>query len=97
MRGQEIWHATGLELVPEFVLLRPRNAKDDLGPLGDQRLSDGLGTGEIAGRLYLRESTAKTHITHIYQKLGAANRAQALVTAMRMGLLDGVASGHLTR
>ena len=51
-------------------------------------LADGLGTGEIAARLYLSESTAKTHITHIYQKLGAANRAQALVTAMRMGLLD---------
>jgi DNA-binding NarL/FixJ family response regulator len=51
-------------------------------------LADGLGTGEIAGRLYLSESTAKTHITHIYQKLGSANRAQALVTAMRLGLLD---------
>jgi DNA-binding NarL/FixJ family response regulator len=51
-------------------------------------LADGLGTGEIASSLYMSESTAKTHITHIYQKLGAANRAQALVTAMRMGLLD---------
>lgn len=51
-------------------------------------LADGLGTGEIASSLYLSESTAKTHITHIYQKLGAANRAQALVTAMRLGLLD---------
>ncbi len=51
-------------------------------------LADGLGTGEIASRLFLSESTAKTHITHIYQKLGAANRAQALVTAMRMGLLS---------
>jgi DNA-binding NarL/FixJ family response regulator len=51
-------------------------------------LADGLGTAEIAGRLYLSESTAKTHITHIYQKLGAANRAQALVAAMRLGLLD---------
>ena len=51
-------------------------------------LADGLGTGEIAGRLFMSESTAKTHITHIYQKLGAANRAQALVTAMRLGLLD---------
>lgn len=50
-------------------------------------LSEGLGTADIAGRLYMSESTAKTHITHIYQKLGAANRAQALVTAMRMGLL----------
>jgi DNA-binding NarL/FixJ family response regulator len=55
-------------------------------------LADGLGTGEIAGRLYLSESTAKTHITHIYQKLGAANRAQALVTAMRLGLLDRLSS-----
>lgn len=51
-------------------------------------LADGLGTSDIAASLYMSESTAKTHITHIYQKLGAANRAQALVTAMRMGLLD---------
>jgi DNA-binding NarL/FixJ family response regulator len=51
-------------------------------------LADGMGTGEIAGALYMSESTAKTHITHIYQKLGAANRAQALVAAMRLGLLD---------
>ncbi|WP_457185365.1 response regulator [Nocardioides sp. P5_E3] len=51
-------------------------------------LADGLGTGEIAGNLYMSESTAKTHITHIYQKLGAVNRAQALVSAMRLGLLD---------
>jgi DNA-binding NarL/FixJ family response regulator len=51
-------------------------------------LADGLGTGEIAGSLFMSESTAKTHITHIYQKLGAANRAQALVAAMRLGLLD---------
>lgn len=50
-------------------------------------LADGLGTSEIAGSLYMSESTAKTHITHIYQKLGAANRAQALVAAMRLGLL----------
>ena len=34
-------------------------------------LADGLGTGEIAAQLYMSESTAKTHITHIYQKLGA--------------------------
>jgi len=53
-------------------------------------LADGLGTAEISGTLYMSESTVKTHITHIYQKLGAANRAQALVTAMRLGLLDRV-------
>ncbi len=56
-------------------------------------LSDGLGTREIAQKLFMSDSTAKTHITHIYQKLGAANRAQALVTAMRIGLLDHVSPG----
>ncbi|HSX66649.1 response regulator transcription factor [Nocardioides sp.] len=51
-------------------------------------LADGLGTAQIAGKLYVSESTAKTHIARIYQKLGATNRAQALVTAMRLELLS---------
>jgi len=51
-------------------------------------LADGLGAGQIASRLYMSESTAKSHIARIYQKLGATNRAQALVTAMRSGLLS---------
>jgi DNA-binding NarL/FixJ family response regulator len=53
-------------------------------------LADGLGTAAIAERLFMSESTAKSHIGRIYQKLGAANRAQALVTAMRIGLLSSV-------
>lgn len=53
-------------------------------------LADGLGTAAIADRLFMSESTAKAHLGHIYQKLGAANRAQALVTAMRVGLLSSV-------
>lgn len=51
-------------------------------------LADGLGTGPIARQLHMSESTAKTHIARIYQKLDAANRAQALVKAMRLGILD---------
>lgn len=54
-------------------------------------LAEGLGVSAIAGRLYLSESTAKSHIGRIYDKLGAANRAQALVTAMRMGLIASAA------
>lgn len=54
-------------------------------------LADGLGAGQIAGQLYMSESTAKSHIARIYQKLGATNRAQALVTAMRSGLLSSIA------
>jgi DNA-binding NarL/FixJ family response regulator len=51
-------------------------------------LAEGLGVTAIAARLYLSESTAKSHIGRIYEKLGAANRAQALVTAMRLGLIS---------
>jgi DNA-binding NarL/FixJ family response regulator len=53
-------------------------------------LAEGLGVTAIAGRLYLSESTAKSHIGRIYDKLGAANRAQALVSAMRLGLISSV-------
>lgn len=52
-----------------------------------QLLAEGLNSAEIARRLYLGESTAKTHIGRVYHKLGATNRAQALVAAMRSGLL----------
>ncbi len=53
-------------------------------------LADGLGASAIGDKLYLSESTAKSHIARIYQKLGASNRAQALVTAMRIGLLSSI-------
>ncbi|WP_249423737.1 response regulator transcription factor [Nocardioides coralli] len=53
-------------------------------------LADGLSAGEIAPKLHLSESTVKSHVARIYQKLGAANRAQALVTAMRIGLLSSI-------
>jgi DNA-binding NarL/FixJ family response regulator len=41
----------------------------------------------IAKRLYISESTAKTYVSKLYEKLGAANRSQALVEAVRLGLL----------
>ena len=53
-------------------------------------LAEGLGTSAIAGKLFMSESTVKSHIAQIYQKLGATNRAQALVTAMRSGLLSSI-------
>ncbi len=52
-----------------------------------QLLAEGLGVSGIASRLYISESTAKAHISSIYEKLGAANRAQALMTAIRTGVL----------
>ncbi len=60
-------------------------------------LADGLSAAEIAPRLHLSESTVKSHVAKIYQKLGAANRAQALVTAMRIGLLSSINPDSATR
>lgn len=50
-------------------------------------LAEGLGVAAISKQLYISESTTKTHISKVYEKLGAANRAQALMTAMRLGLI----------
>lgn len=50
-------------------------------------LADGLGVAAIARQLFVSESTAKTHISKIYEKLGAANRAQAIMNGIRAGLL----------
>jgi DNA-binding NarL/FixJ family response regulator len=51
-------------------------------------LAEGLGVATIARKLYISESTTKTHVSKLYDKLGAANRAQAIMAALRAGLLD---------
>ena len=60
---------------------RPRDARcSGCSPTGSA-------SRPISKQLYISESTTKTHISKIYEKLGAANRAQALMTAMRLGLI----------
>jgi DNA-binding NarL/FixJ family response regulator len=56
-------------------------------------LADGLAVSGIAKTLFISESTTKTHISKLYEKLGAANRAQALMTALRLGLISSDADG----
>src|SRR5690606_17213060 len=58
-------------------------------------LAEGLGVASIARKLYISESTTKTHVSKLYDKLGAANRAQAIMAAVRAGLLDDGYSGNL--
>jgi DNA-binding NarL/FixJ family response regulator len=50
-------------------------------------LAAGLPNKAIAPRLDISEHTVKTHVAAIYQKLGAGNRAEAVVAAARQGLL----------
>jgi DNA-binding NarL/FixJ family response regulator len=55
-----------------------------------QLLGEGLGVAEVGQRLFISLSTAKTHVANIYDKLGATNRAQAIMFAISAGLMQGM-------
>jgi DNA-binding NarL/FixJ family response regulator len=50
-------------------------------------LRDGLSIPAIARAIHVSESTAKTYVARLYEKLGAGNRTQALLAALRLGLI----------
>jgi hypothetical protein len=50
-------------------------------------LPTNLSTPEIAAELYLSTNTIKTHQRHLYQKLGAGSRTEAVERARALGLL----------
>lgn len=52
-----------------------------------EQLAMGRSTRQIAEALRLGEETVKSHLSRIYTKLGAGDRVQAVVTAMRHGLV----------
>ena len=43
---------------------------------------------EIGRRLFISADTVKTHLEHIYQKLGASDRTAAVAEAMRRRLIE---------
>jgi len=53
-----------------------------------QALADGLNDREIAQRLYIATETARTHMVNILRKLGVDSRLQALVVAVRHGVVE---------
>jgi DNA-binding NarL/FixJ family response regulator len=50
-------------------------------------LARGFSVSAIGRAIFVSDSTAKTHISKIYEKLGASNRADAIMKAVRSGLL----------
>jgi DNA-binding NarL/FixJ family response regulator len=67
--------------VQERLALSPREAEVL------RLLRDGLSIPAIALAMFISQSTAKTYVARLYDKLGAANRAQALMTAVHYGLI----------
>ena len=53
-----------------------------------QALADGLSDKEIAERLYVGSGTVRSHVVNIFGKLGVHSRLQALLFAVRHGLID---------
>jgi DNA-binding NarL/FixJ family response regulator len=72
---------------------RPARPKE-LGELTERELeilrliATGLSNAEIGRELFIGETTVKTHVTHILQKLGLRDRVQAVVLAFQAGLFD---------
>ncbi|MGD2049957.1 MAG: response regulator transcription factor [Chloroflexota bacterium] len=91
-------HAGQLTLAPEAlqVLLQSQASTSPTGPaydLTDREMEvlvlmvEGLNNREIAERLYVSRATAKAHVSHIFNKLGVSNRAEAITLALREKLV----------
>jgi DNA-binding NarL/FixJ family response regulator len=50
-------------------------------------ISQGSSNRETATKLFISEATVKTHLLHVYAKLGVRDRAAAVATAFERGLL----------
>jgi DNA-binding NarL/FixJ family response regulator len=75
------------------ALARRRDGSDRLALSPRERevlslLQDGLSVPAIARTMYVSQSTAKTYVGRLYEKLGASSRAQALMTALQLGLIQ---------
>jgi len=74
------------------ALTRRRTATDKLALSQRERevlvlLRDGTSIPSIARSLFVSQSTAKTYVSRLYDKLGVSNRTQALMVALRQGII----------
>lgn len=77
---------------PLPATLGPAGGPDDAGLTPKEReilaqLAQGASNKRIAEALFVTPATVKTHLAHIYSKLGARGRHEALANAFAMGLL----------
>lgn len=51
-------------------------------------MAKGLTNREVSAELYISEKTVKNHVSNILRKLEVSDRTQAVITALRLGLVD---------
>jgi DNA-binding NarL/FixJ family response regulator len=82
-------------VIRQFTRLPRPSKPEGLDELTERELevfrliARGLSNAEIAAELFITDTTVKTHITHVLQKLGLRDRVQAVVMAHRAGLVEG--------
>ena len=79
-------------VIKQFTRVARPSPPKELDDLTDREreifalIADGLSNAEIGERLYISDTTVKTHVTHIFQKLNLRDRVQAVVLAYRTGI-----------
>ncbi len=89
-RGRTILAAEIQAGLADQVRMRERDDRPALSPREHEileRTAGGASAPEIAGELQISTATVKTHLRHLYEKLGVSERAAAVAEAMRRGLL----------
>ena len=82
------------QVIREFTRLHRQAAPKAVDTLTGRELdvfrliTRGLSNAEIGRQLFISETTVKTHVTRVLQKLGLRDRAQAMVLAYQTGLFE---------
>jgi two-component system, NarL family, nitrate/nitrite response regulator NarL len=90
-RGETVLDRSAQTGIAKEIRLRTRDDRPELSSREQEILvliAEGQTAPQIARQLHLSTATVKTHLLHLYEKLGVTERAAAVAEGMRRGLLE---------